>query len=167
MAMPQQTNPYAAAWVAVACLRLATHLKLCRAERDLSLHALSDSASVDRKYLRQMEMGQFNPTLKTLERLAQALDTSVASLIGPPGMAPRAPVFPARTLVALNIKRLRKARRWSTADAQDRLQMKAAYLSFVETGNNNITLQTLCRIASGFGVDVVELLSTPAVTPRK
>jgi transcriptional regulator with XRE-family HTH domain len=161
MEMNQPAEPLAAVVTATVGLRLAEQLRRGRDEHALSLHALSASAEVDRKYLRQLEAGQLNPTLKTLERLARALGTNVASLIGPPGTDSRAPIFPARTLVALNIKRLRRARHWSTADAQERLQMKAAYLSFVETGKNNVTLQTLCRIATGFGVDVVELLTVP------
>lgn len=146
--------------MAAACLRLAENMKRKRAEAALSLHAVADCAAVERKYLRHLESARLNPSLKTLERVARALEVSVSSLIGPAGTPAQPALFPANTLVALNVKRLRRERRWSAADAGERMCMKATYLSFVETGKGNLTLQTLCTIAGGFGVDVVELLST-------
>jgi transcriptional regulator with XRE-family HTH domain len=142
------------------CLRLAENLKRERADGAVSLHALADGAAVERKYLRNLEAATLNPSLKTLERVARALGVSIASLVGPSGTQGHPTPFPARTLVALNLKRLRRERRWSAADAGDHVNMKATYVSFVETGKGNLTLQTLCAIAAGFGVDVVELLST-------
>lgn len=97
--------------------------------------------------------------------MAQALGSNVATLLGPPGSSfPSAP-FSTQVLLGLNLKRLRRARHWSTVDAGERLSMKATYLGFVETGRNNITLQTLCRLAAGFGVDVTDLLTAPPPPP--
>jgi transcriptional regulator with XRE-family HTH domain len=153
--------------MAAACLRLAENMKRSRAESAMSLHAVADSAAVERKYLRHLESAKLNPSLKTLERVARALGVSVVSLIGPAGPSTSPSLFSANTLVALNVKRLRRERRWSAADAGERICMKAKYLSFVETGKGNLTLQTLCTIAAGFGVDVVELLSTDGERAHK
>lgn len=146
-----------------ALRRLAESMQAHRSRRSLSLHALSDLAAVDRKLLRGLEKAAMNPTLRTLDRVAQAFGISVAALLGTGATSEARGLFDAPTLVALNVKRLRRERDWTAADVETRIKMKAAYVSFIETGRRGCTLQTLIRLADAFGIDVAELLKSPAV----
>lgn len=51
-----------------------------RDERGLTQDALAEKADLDRTYLSGIERGLRNPGIKTVIRLARALDTSVAEL---------------------------------------------------------------------------------------
>lgn len=131
-----------------------------REERGLSLHALSALAAVERKVLRGLEAGTANVSLKTLDRIAQALQTTVAGLFDPTAGA--SSLFDTQTLLALNIKRLRHERSWKTTEVESRSSMKAVYVAFIETGKKGCTLQTLLRLATAFEVEVPALLKAPA-----
>lgn len=64
-----------------ARLRLARNLRKLRADRSLSQEALADLASVHRNYLGGIERGERNVGIDNLEKLARALDISLAELL--------------------------------------------------------------------------------------
>lgn len=140
---------------------LARTMQALRAQDTLSLHSLAEKSSVDRKVLRGLEAGSLNPSLKTLDKLANAFGVSVAQLLGGPGAVTASPLG-SSALVALNVKRLRHSRNWSTSDLEARIRMKAAYVSFIETGRGGCTLLTLTRLAAGFDVGIAALFLLPA-----
>jgi transcriptional regulator with XRE-family HTH domain len=144
-----------------ALKRLAETMRRFRNAETLSLHGLSYKSSVDRKVLRGLENARLNPSIRTLEKIAEALGISIATLLGAPASGNSSSPLDVRTLIALNVKRLRHSRNWSAADVEDRVMMKAAYVSFIETGRRGCTLQTLLRLAEGFKVDVLELIVPP------
>ena len=57
-------------------------LRQIRETRGLSLRALADKAGVTYVALLRMELGQTDPRLGTLRKLAKALRVTVADLIG-------------------------------------------------------------------------------------
>ncbi len=61
-----------------------------------------------------------------------------------------------------NLQRLRRER-GLTQDAAAKLCGGMSYQHFaqLESGRSNVTLVTLCRVASGLGVDVAALLAEP------
>ncbi len=61
---------------------LGTTLRLLRKERGLSQQALANRAQLSRNFLAQIERGESRPTVATLGRIALALGTSVAELLG-------------------------------------------------------------------------------------
>lgn len=140
--------------------KLAESMLALRGRDALSLHGLADRTSIERKVLRGLEAGALNPSLKTLDRVAAAFGVSVAQLFGGRTEASGC-ILGSPALIAINVKRLRHSRHWSTADLESRIRMKAAYVSFIETGRAGCTLQTLARLAAGFDVDIAELLSPP------
>lgn len=77
----------------------------------------------------------------------------------------RDPLFEAPEYLALqerlreNLRRIRQERGWTQAEAAKRCgRMSYQHFAQLESGRTNVTLVTLCRIAGGLGVDVVELL---------
>lgn len=147
----------------VVLKRLAENLRRFREKATMSLHGLSSTSSVDRKVLRGLESAKLNPSIRTLQRVADAFHISLAVLLGAPADTDTG-LLDVQTVIALNVKRLRHKRKWSAADVESRIRMKAAYVSFIETGKRGCTLQTLARLAEGFEVDVVDLILPP---PRR
>lgn len=64
-----------------ARLVLSRNLRRYRLERDLSLGALSRRAGLAKQTIVAIEAGTSNPTVETLERLAEALDVGVRALL--------------------------------------------------------------------------------------
>lgn len=61
--------------------KLGKNLKGLRLKRKLSQGELSQSLNVDRAYISNIENGRMNPTLSTLEKIAQALKVSIKELV--------------------------------------------------------------------------------------
>lgn len=61
--------------------RLIMRLKRLRAERGWSQAALSQRAGLTKEYIARLELGQHDPSLSTLVKLAKALKVTVAELV--------------------------------------------------------------------------------------
>ena len=57
-----------------------------------------------------------------------------------------------------NIKRIRFSRKMSQGDICRKLDMDRSYMSAIESGKKNITIQQLERLAQALGVSVDKLL---------
>lgn len=67
-----------------------------------------------------------------------------------------------RALVALNLRRLRTGRGWSQEAVGARASLEPTYVSRVERGQENVTVQTLGKLAVVLEVHVSELLAPAA-----
>lgn len=61
-------------------------------------------------------------------------------------------------ILAANIRRLREKQGWSQEDCAEKCGLHRTYIGAVERGERNITIATLERIASAFGIPPVDLL---------
>ncbi|MEH0108507.1 helix-turn-helix transcriptional regulator [Tersicoccus sp. MR15.9] len=57
-------------------------IRAVRTSQDLSVVALAERSGVSRRMLTQVELGQANPSLSTVDKIAGALGTSFAALVG-------------------------------------------------------------------------------------
>ena len=71
-------------------------------------------------------------------------------------------VFNGRAALAQQLRNLRRRRRLTQASLAERAGMDRSYLSGIELGKHNVPLDTICRLAWALGLDVRELLTTPA-----
>lgn len=69
------------------------------------------------------------------------------------------------TDIAKKIAELRRERQWTLKDAAQATGVASSTLSKVERNELSPTISTLQKIASGFGLDVVQLLSNAEPTP--
>jgi transcriptional regulator with XRE-family HTH domain len=65
------------------CVGFGLHLRQLRQARGLSQEELANRAGLDRTYVSSCEAGRRNVTLKTIVKLADALELSPAALIEP------------------------------------------------------------------------------------
>ena len=56
-------------------------LKRLRANRKMSQAALAEKSAVSREYIARLELGQQDPTLGTMQKLAKALKVTVGALV--------------------------------------------------------------------------------------
>lgn len=62
--------------------QLGDRIRAARQEQDLSVGALAELSEVSRRMLTQIELGQANPSVATLDRVAAGLGTTFAALMG-------------------------------------------------------------------------------------
>lgn len=72
-----------------------------------------------------------------------------------------------RVIVGANIRRAREARGLPQDELAHRAEVHVTYLSGVETGKRNITMNVLERIAGALGVDETELVRRSPDAIRK
>jgi len=65
--------------------RIGGRIRGLRKERGWSVQQLADAGDVSRRMLTDIELGQANPSLATVDRIAHALDTDFAALALPGG----------------------------------------------------------------------------------
>lgn len=63
------------------CRRFGMNVKRARTAAGISQEALADLAEVARSYMSDVERGARNPTLKVVERIADALRVHAGSLL--------------------------------------------------------------------------------------
>jgi transcriptional regulator with XRE-family HTH domain len=61
--------------------RVGARIRAVRTERSLTVQQLADHAGISRRLLTQIELGQANPSLVTVTRIARQLDTEFTSLL--------------------------------------------------------------------------------------
>lgn len=62
--------------------QLGERIRAARQELDLSVGALAEASEVSRRMLTQIELGQANPSVAILDRIAAGLGTTFAALMG-------------------------------------------------------------------------------------
>jgi len=76
-------------------------------------------------------------------------------------------VFNGRAALAQQLRNLRRRRHLTQESLAERAGMDRSYLSGIELGKHNVPLDTICRLAWALGLDVRELLTTPAARRKK
>ncbi|WP_165968242.1 helix-turn-helix domain-containing protein [Saccharopolyspora elongata] len=67
--------------------RIGGRIRELRKQRGWTVQQLAEASTVSRRMLTQIELGQANPSLATVDRVARALDTDFAALALPDGDA--------------------------------------------------------------------------------
>lgn len=62
--------------------QLGDRIRAARQQQELSVGALAELSEVSRRMLTQIELGQANPSVATLDRIAAGLGTTFAALMG-------------------------------------------------------------------------------------
>jgi len=62
--------------------RIGANIRELRKQYKITIEELSESANINASFMGNIERGQRKPTLYTLEKLAKALDVSLADIIG-------------------------------------------------------------------------------------
>ncbi|MDN5348016.1 MAG: hypothetical protein PWP65_1580 [Clostridia bacterium] len=130
-----------------------------REQRGYSLQDLAGRAKISVSYLSEIERGAKRPSLKTLEKLASALNLPRDQLV-------EAGAEEGLSLGA-KIRLLREKRGYSLTDFADSMAISPSYLSEIERGNVSPALETLKKIARKLDVPLSSLLNKDASLGQK
>jgi len=61
--------------------------------------------------------------------------------------------------LAVKIRKLRNERKWSQEELADRAGLHRTYISHIENAKREISVETMCKIAKGFGVMPSDLIA--------
>jgi transcriptional regulator with XRE-family HTH domain len=66
-----------------------------------------------------------------------------------------------RILFGQNLKELRRKLKWSQEKLGEKADLHPTYVSGIERGERNVSLEYIEKLASGFGLPIAELLNFP------
>ena len=124
-----------------------------------SMRALADQAHVSERMLLYLEKGRSNPSLSTVEKLAQALEVQAGSLFGKRPVARQGPEVFIEAVVAQNLVAARKRLMLSQDGLAQQSGVSRAVIAHIERQARNPSLQTLARLAAALDVSIEALLS--------
>lgn len=151
MSKPPTDRPYS--------LDLARNLTALRAAGEWSMRALAEQAHVSEGMLLHLEKARMNPSLSTIEKLAQALGVEAGSLFGKQPVARQGPEVFIETIVARNLVAARQRLMLTQEALSQQSGVSRPVIAHIERQARNPSLQTLARLAAALDLSVEELLS--------
>lgn len=145
-----------------ASLDLARNLTALRTAGEWSMRALADQAHVSERMLLYLEKGRSNPSLSTVEKLAQALGVKTGSLFGPRPVARQEPETFIETLVAQNLVSARQRLMLTQEQLAQQSGVSRFVIAHIERRARNPSLRTLVKLADSLDVSLEALLSDSA-----
>lgn len=127
-------------------------IRQLREERGYSLHELAKRAGLSISYLSEIERGAKTPSLKTVEKIAAALNISKAQLIQDEKDE--------RITLGQKVRVLRQEKGLSLAELAGRVGISTSYLSEIERDGVYPAVHTLKRLAEELGVAISSLVGT-------
>lgn len=99
----------------VSAVRLGRRLRMTRRRLGLTQDAVSGRTGLSKSFLSQLEAGRANPTLESLHRLAEAVETPLSVLLGGPagGGPPRT-----ATTFTTTYRPARDSREWGVGEGR-------------------------------------------------
>lgn len=127
-------------------------IRALREERGYTLQDLAKRANLSLSYLSEIERGSKRPSLKTIDKLAAALNVSKAQLI-------KGDVTDTGLSLGDKIRLLRSEKGLTPQDLAQRAGISLSYLNEIERGAVYPALNTLKKIAEGLDTAVTALIS--------
>lgn len=127
-------------------------IRALREERGYTLQELARRANLSLSYLSEIERGSKKPSLKTLEKLAAALNVPKTQLI-------EGDVVERGLSLGDKIRILRTEKKLSLQELADRAGISLSYLSEIERGTVYPSLSTVKRIAEALGVPPTSIMA--------
>ena len=145
--------------------RLAANIVALRAKGNWSSSALAEQAHVARRTIQQIERGDINLSLKTLDRLARALGVTTGSLLGDRPVARREFHLFIEEVVAQNLVSARKRHDLTQERVSERSGVGRGVIAHIERQARNPSLMTLAKLAAALEVSLEALLCDSSVGP--
>ncbi|WP_031516592.1 helix-turn-helix domain-containing protein [Desulfofalx alkaliphila] len=126
-------------------------IRALREERGYTLQDLAKRAKLSLSYLSEIERGSKRPSLKTIDKLATALNVAKTQLI-------EGEVTDTGLALGEKIRIIRNEKDMSLQELADKVGISLSYLSEIERGTVYPALNTLKRVAEGLGVPPTALM---------
>lgn len=120
-------------------------IRALREERGYTLQDLAKRAKLSLSYLSEIERGSKRPSLKTIDKLATALNVPKTQLI-------EGEVTDTGLALGEKIRIIRNEKNLSLQELADKVGISLSYLSEIERGTVYPALNTLKRVADGLDI---------------
>ena len=132
-----------------------TEMRRRRQAMELSQQALGDMLGLDRNTISRIERGAPNLSLLNAAEIARALGTNLSEMLGA-----RVKSEP-ETVQAFGsrVREQRTAKGWNQRELAERIGVDRNWVSAIESGRQNVSLQTLRKFAEALSMDPTDLLS--------
>lgn len=141
-----------------ATSRIGAKLRRLREQKGLTLHELSQRSGVSLAHISEIERGRSTASLKTLEKLASALEVSTSYLL----QEERSETLGSK------VRRLREKMGLTQKELADQVGISHSLIGQIETDRIQPSLATLSRLAEALGVSSCYFLmeeDEPALPP--
>ena len=136
------------------------HIRALREERGYTLQDMGKRAKLSLSYLSEIERGSKRPSLKSIEKLAAALNVSKSQLI-------EGDLAETGLSLGDKIRLIRGEKNLSLQELSTRANISVSYLSEIERGTVYPSLGTLKRLAEGLGVPPSAVISQEGTLGHK
>ncbi len=126
-------------------------IRALREERGYTLQDLAKRAKLSLSYLSEIERASKRPSLKTIEKLANALNVPKTQLI-------EGEITDTGLALGEKIRIIRNENNMSLQELAEKVGISLSYLSEIERGTVYPALNTLKRLAEGLGIPVSSLM---------
>lgn len=118
-------------------------IRQMREERSWTLSELAEKAGLSASYLSELERGETNPSLKTIQKIASALNVDNMRLL-----------HETERVVGTKLRLIRHAKGQTLAHAAKAAGISLSYLSEIERGNIAPSVKVIRGLAQVYGVPV-------------
>jgi len=132
----------------------ATEMRRRRQAMELSQEALGNMLGLDRNTISRIERGAPNLSLLNAAEIARALGTSLSEMLGERSKAEPDTV----QAFGRRVRERRTAQGWNQRELAERIGVDRNWVSAIESGRQNVSLQTLRKFADALSVDPTDLL---------
>jgi transcriptional regulator with XRE-family HTH domain len=141
--------------------QLAVHLRTLRVEGQWTLNSLAKQCRMSTKTIRQLEQPlERIPSLKTLDKIASALNVETSSLFGEVVSSRSRTQNTVEQVLAERLVEERKRLKWSQELLSETSGLGREHIAHIERGRQNPSLDTLVLLACALDTTVESLLST-------
>ncbi|MBO8126349.1 MAG: helix-turn-helix domain-containing protein [Firmicutes bacterium] len=132
-------------------MNLGSELRRHRKSRNYTLVQLAEKVGVSPSYLSEIEQNKKRPSIKTVMRIAEALGIDANALL-PPELSQNGPEEEIYLGGKLKVARVRKG--WNLTKTSKLAGISPAYLSQIERGQVNPSIDVLKRLADVLGISL-------------
>ncbi|NLL18140.1 MAG: helix-turn-helix domain-containing protein [Clostridia bacterium] len=135
-------------------------IRQLREERDCSLAEFAAKAGISISYLSEIERGAKKPSLKTIEKIAVALNIPKSQLVEVSGDSKG-------VSLGEKLRLLREQKKWTLSEFAQKADVSVSYLSEIERGNVYPAVDTLKRISKALNVSLQDLIGRGGILGSK
>ncbi|MGC5802973.1 helix-turn-helix transcriptional regulator [Ralstonia pseudosolanacearum] len=131
-----------------------TEMRRRRQAMGLSQQALGDMLGLDRNTISRIERGAPNLSLLNATEIATALGTSLSTMLDESAKPEPDDV----QAFGSRVRERRTAKGWNQRELAERIGVDRNWVSAIESGRQNVSLQTLSKFADALSVAPTDLL---------
>lgn len=135
-------------------------IRQIREERDCSLAEFAAKAGISISYLSEIERGAKKPSLKTIDKIATALNIPKSQLVEVSGETKG-------LTLGEKLRLLREQKKWTLSEFAAKSDVSISYLSEIERGNVYPAVHTLKKLSEVIDVTLQDLIGMEGILGNK